>query len=396
MPSERAGSSPGYLHGVLADGARPFQYRSRLRRLLGLPEDVTQVATGARVVPPLDFAYLRNVLSGDIYLDELLSAPPAPTVTYIEEDAPGWEETSRRLSDDVPPVHAVPREHPRTAGQLAQAMPPAAPHAGAAAQEASRPAGGGPGTASAPTSHKPDGAARQDGRWGTVTSLSIPGTTAAAQTPALLAAPESRAAVAARPSPADLTPPAPVPPASTLAAAPESGRAAVTVQPPATPEGAASKRPVVSPVPAAAKDWPAQPPPAGPPRPAATAPAARRPVPPAGDPVEKSTAVAPPVQPALQTQPVLTVRGRRSASVPPATGELEMPARSAPVRPAPGRAVEQGWTSTPAVQPALLAPPPAAPPAAPPIIIRQTAQAPATPAFWERSHLSRLRARILR
>src|SRR6266704_2568616 len=66
----------GYLRGVLADGARPFRYRGRVRGLLGQPEDTSVTVSFALPPAPIGFAYARSQFSGELYLpDELLAAP---------------------------------------------------------------------------------------------------------------------------------------------------------------------------------------------------------------------------------------------------------------------------------------------------------------------------------
>ncbi|HEX2190180.1 MAG TPA: hypothetical protein VHG51_14835, partial [Longimicrobiaceae bacterium] len=57
MPSDHARES-GWLLGVLAQGARPWAYRARVHRLLGIPPREEGRAAFRPPLPPAGFRYL--------------------------------------------------------------------------------------------------------------------------------------------------------------------------------------------------------------------------------------------------------------------------------------------------------------------------------------------------
>ena len=60
MPSREAPPS-AYLHSVLGDGAKPFRYRSRVRSLLGVPAEGTDLTFPN--LPPVGFRYADSPFS---------------------------------------------------------------------------------------------------------------------------------------------------------------------------------------------------------------------------------------------------------------------------------------------------------------------------------------------
>ena len=88
MPVEAESATVGYLHSVLADGARSFRYRSGVRALLGLPEDTGIRVNFAAALPGASFTYARPQFAGEFYIpDELLAAPGR---TFTVEDIVDW------------------------------------------------------------------------------------------------------------------------------------------------------------------------------------------------------------------------------------------------------------------------------------------------------------------
>jgi hypothetical protein len=57
MPSDERAPFEGYLLGVLADGARPFLYRTNVRTLLGVPKADSDYPVFSPMLPPVGFKY---------------------------------------------------------------------------------------------------------------------------------------------------------------------------------------------------------------------------------------------------------------------------------------------------------------------------------------------------
>ncbi len=90
MASETEAAPKGYLHRVLADGAKPFCYRSRLRALLGFPELGGVQMNFPKSLPFSSFGYVRPQFTGEFeFPDEWLTGRPRSTVqmaaAYREE-----------------------------------------------------------------------------------------------------------------------------------------------------------------------------------------------------------------------------------------------------------------------------------------------------------------------
>ncbi|MEC4018798.1 hypothetical protein [Streptomyces sp. H27-D2] len=99
----------GYLRGVLADGARPFRHRARVRALLGLPEE-----TGVRVdlvprAPVVGFPYLRRSCesygTGEGYLSG--EAPVTASSWLDQTEHVFFDETAPVSSEQGPSPSAV-------------------------------------------------------------------------------------------------------------------------------------------------------------------------------------------------------------------------------------------------------------------------------------------------
>ncbi len=60
MPSEQRPQPQAYLYKALADGAKPFRYRSGIRTLLGQPENPDTQVSHPLPLPPAGFHYLRQ------------------------------------------------------------------------------------------------------------------------------------------------------------------------------------------------------------------------------------------------------------------------------------------------------------------------------------------------
>lgn len=81
MRSERQTGAVGYLGGILAQGARPFAYRSGLRSLLGMPEKTAWRSASSAILPAVGFRYLQQpFLTWPPGFDRETSgvAPPVP------------------------------------------------------------------------------------------------------------------------------------------------------------------------------------------------------------------------------------------------------------------------------------------------------------------------------
>jgi hypothetical protein len=80
MASETEAAVNGYLHQVLADGAKPFCYRSRLRALLGFPELGGVLMNFPKPPPFSGFGYVRPQFTGEFeFPDEWLTGSPRST-----------------------------------------------------------------------------------------------------------------------------------------------------------------------------------------------------------------------------------------------------------------------------------------------------------------------------
>src|SRR6266481_42296 len=144
MASETDGAVRGYLYRALADGARPFSYRGRVRALLGLPEPGGVQMNFPKPLPVAGLAYFRPRLTGEFdFPDELLALSPHSAArrdsSRIEDSELAVRHT-RRLDDNssfpqdpVVPGSALPQlgkigteEPDRTDRQVAPARPRAA------------------------------------------------------------------------------------------------------------------------------------------------------------------------------------------------------------------------------------------------------------------------------
>lgn len=109
MPSP---DSPlGYLRRVLRDGQRPYFYRSRVRRLLGLPENGAEVAYAAATLPPVGFRYLEQP-----WLAVGIPAGHLPDRLRFEDRPPAPGESPRPEGGDV------------AAPAAPEALAPSSPH----------------------------------------------------------------------------------------------------------------------------------------------------------------------------------------------------------------------------------------------------------------------------
>lgn len=85
MRSDKGQAPSGYLHSVLADGAKPFRYRSGVRSLLGMPDREGGNLVFSPTLPPVGFRY---EFRGESYLPP--QHPP--------------HEATRSTSNSEPPV----------------------------------------------------------------------------------------------------------------------------------------------------------------------------------------------------------------------------------------------------------------------------------------------------
>ncbi len=71
MPSSVPGIPGSYLRNILADGVKPFHYRSGVRSLLGVPETDTGRFTFQPSLPPVGFRYIQqgeSLIGGQPYM----------------------------------------------------------------------------------------------------------------------------------------------------------------------------------------------------------------------------------------------------------------------------------------------------------------------------------------
>lgn len=73
MPAEVQHVQQGYLYGILVNGTKPFRYRSGIRTLLGLPSSLDARIAYPLPLPPAGFNYLRTAT-----LNEIGVAAPRP------------------------------------------------------------------------------------------------------------------------------------------------------------------------------------------------------------------------------------------------------------------------------------------------------------------------------
>jgi len=421
-----------YLRGVLADGARPFRHRARVRALLGLPDDTGVRVSFAPTPPGVGFTYLRHPYAhGEPYLpDEALATAPRWLDHAADDlfDPPAPATTV----DDWPPAAADTPAGPRDGaagstvrmGEQAHADQPPAAHPAPATEPEPDSAVVIPGITVRPERH----------RW----DEGEPGRPEPRRDPerAGLPWPATGRLDAGTAPPAPSDGPAPssggqVPPGAWDQPRQGGSAVAVGLPPPGgvgRAGGTAHRGDLTTPPPGGATAAPrgqvppstsAAPSPAGagadyrpgvlPSRTAAgwrpsTAPArastAARPAGPGGQPARPEPARPEPA-PDVDwpgAEPATARRGRPvhrgTVSGPDAEGLLRMvepPYRRA----APGRAAASGRAAAPEAPPAR---PTEAPAAAPQVVVvREPAPAAVgAAAFWERRYLSRLRARILR
>jgi hypothetical protein len=419
-PDEREGHGPGvpggtgYLRAVLADGARPFRHRARIRALLGAPDE-----TGVRVAFALapvttDFGYLRAPYGATgtyppAYPPDAgapVPPPPPPPVSAelflpggVVADRPAPGETGGDGSDG-PPAAA--------GGQLAAEETVFVPGPTGRAAAGSRAAGSG---------RSVDAQSDDDG----------PRPPAPAS-PAIGPLPWPPRVTPA-PGPAPAAPRPDVPPQDD---AHESGTPTPprlrSALPPQSPPRPAAGRPLRAPAAPAGPPGPAVPGgPPGPPEP----PGAPRPAPapqtqgpealwPPPTSAVTPRAVPPPRRPTL---PDVQSRASITPPHPAAASPRDVPRPRPPVHPttpareaAPTTATPTAHTRQPRPRSAGPAagfgpvteyvreapePSPPTPPAPPvqapvPVLVVQDPAAAGTPAFWERRHLGRLRGGIRR
>jgi hypothetical protein len=377
-------ASDGYLRGVLADGARPFRYRTGVCELLGQPPDAGVRVRFAAAMPRAGFTYLRRYGDGSA-------------------DVPvGVQRWLGLVADDLTEPSA-----PAAPARTRSAPPGPAP---AADQSLADPPGQPRGLAeSRPTGPAPD------------VTIVIPGTTTRPDR----SGPAPGHGDPLRPGSSGVAEPG-TPPGGW-----SPGRAGGAVRPGASAEPA-SRPPVATVVavgglddrggPGTAPDsWPDDrprlDPPAGPPSPVRTAGSATA-VPAPSSTIVTTAAPAPvpvatsrPVPDLAVARPVTTIQPRRmpgTAASTPAGTPWSPPAAPAgePTATLPVAAPVTGWPYRRAAPPRPAVPPPdhieaePPPPAAPPVVVvpaPEPVPGPAgTPLFWERRYLTRLRARILR
>jgi hypothetical protein len=81
MPAEGQHIQQGYLHGILVNGTKPFRYRSGVRTLLGLPSSLDARIAYPLPLPPAGFNYLRSATLNEIDV----AAPRALSESFLPE-----------------------------------------------------------------------------------------------------------------------------------------------------------------------------------------------------------------------------------------------------------------------------------------------------------------------
>lgn len=66
MPADGQHIQQGYLHGILVNGTKPFRYRSGIRTLLGLPSSLDARIAYPLPLPPAGFNYLRTAALNEV------------------------------------------------------------------------------------------------------------------------------------------------------------------------------------------------------------------------------------------------------------------------------------------------------------------------------------------
>src|ERR1035437_615360 len=97
MGSNIGSPAKGYLYRLLADGARPFRYRSRVRTLLGFPECGIEM-NFSKPLPIAGFSYVVPRFMGEFeFPDDVVSAG-SRLVVHAEEMT-----SSARRTSGIPP-----------------------------------------------------------------------------------------------------------------------------------------------------------------------------------------------------------------------------------------------------------------------------------------------------
>jgi len=363
----------GYLRRVLRDGVRPYLYRSRVRRLLGLPENGPEVAYGAAHGVPAGFRYLAQPGGPTLgpATRALRDRPPAPGerrqgagVSEAAADAGGPAtpvgdpiHPARRKQIEVPGV-SEPRRH-----FAALAGAPSIEPEPASAEPASTEPASVPGPPPSPREAR-SGPATETRRFARPGLSGTGGERLQDGSPAPLekAHPKIHSIVA----PAD---PAPAPgrePPGPLVPGP---------RPPVPAPGSINERPIAGAAPASSG------PASGAALPGPTSGARPRPPVPAPRATSELAPASLPAAPSGGVFPVPT-RARDGARSPAAALARVRRAVSRPAsRPSPP-ATDQEPSGPRAPRPAAAAPPPA-----PVVVVRAPASPPTPDAFWERSYL---------
>ena len=262
-------AADGYLHGVLADGARGFRYRPGVARLLGhVPDDLSLRFVASPYAP--SFPYMRPPTRRDhaATLTAVRGDGYGPTV-YMEAEAPQWSYATDAAERHAPPPHAdvelqraAPRAEPERirsdSAQVAR-LPDSAeapPEAGVPDPIVIPPA--------APVTHVRVPAQQPPGR----TTATPPSASASAATytqappPPTMTAPSGNGVPAPNPPPPVVGPGPRVEPIdeSTVAASTRQSRPAPATDPPTTATDVAAMGAVATPPSRSAVEYPTLPP----------------------------------------------------------------------------------------------------------------------------------------
>ena len=98
MRSDKGQAPSGYLHSVLADGAKPFRYRSGVRSLLGIPDSEGGDLAFSPTLPPVGFRY---EFRGEPYLPPQHPPRAATRLASNSEPAVGLEGSQNVALEDI-------------------------------------------------------------------------------------------------------------------------------------------------------------------------------------------------------------------------------------------------------------------------------------------------------
>ena len=106
MQSDRQQTLDSYLKNIIADGSKPFRYRSGVRSLLGIPNSEGGNLTLSPILPPAAFRYTHHLFMGEPYATHHSSYESGRSGSCSEQGSAleGYQAIHREYIQDKIPV----------------------------------------------------------------------------------------------------------------------------------------------------------------------------------------------------------------------------------------------------------------------------------------------------